>query len=443
MRDSTLLRPSAFIERYRFQVVARTGTGIGTGLRQAIAAGQLFAVSGTHPLADHIVLVTDADQRASLAVVRSLGRAGCTVLVGGPRKRSLAGASRYCAQRILLPDPLTAPDAFADAVESAVAAHSVTVLLPMTEAAILAVLARRGRMGDCLIPLPRSASFQWVSDKVEVLRRAAQLGIATPAQVVLERPGEIVSSAVPAFPLVLKPARSVTTVHGVRSKHTVRHVANRRELDAALDAMPSSAYPLMLQQRIVGPGVGIFLLTWGGTVRALFAHRRLREKPPAGGVSVYRESIAADPELVERSRRLLDGTGWEGVAMIEYKLDAATGMAYLMEINGRFWGSLQLAIDAGVDFPRLLVEAATGDHGSAPPVWTLGVRCRWWWGDVDHLLAMFRQSRDRLALPPDHPGRWRTLIDFLTPRARNRNETLRFDDPMPFVIETLEWFRSR
>lgn len=75
---------------------------------------------------------------------------------------------------------------------------------------------------------------------------------------------------------------------------------------------------------------------------------------------MYRESVVADPALVERSRRLLARLNWQGVAMVEYKIDASTGMPYLMEINGRFWGSLQLAIDAGVDFPRLLLEVATG-----------------------------------------------------------------------------------
>jgi predicted ATP-grasp superfamily ATP-dependent carboligase len=199
----------------------------------------------------------------------------------------------------------------------------------------------------------------------------------------------------------------------------------------------------MLQQRIVGPGIGIFLLVWDGKVRALFAHRRLREKPPAGGVSVYRESVAADPALVERSRQLLASLNWQGVAMVEYKIDAATGTPYLMEINGRFWGSLQLAIDAGVDFPRLLLDVAQGGGPTAPPDWKVGVRSRWWWGEIDHLLAIFRRSPAALALPPGHAGRWETLVDFLVPRSANRNETLQLDDPMPFAIETLEWLRGR
>jgi hypothetical protein len=113
-----------------------------------------------------------------------------------------------------------------------------------------------------------------------------------------------------------------------------------------------------------------------------------------------------------------------------------------MEVNGRFWGSLQLAIDAGVDFPALLLAAATGEP--VPPVsqYAVGVRSRWWWGDVDHLVARLRRSREALSLPADAPGRWSAIRDFLTIHAgSDREEILRRDDPRPFWRETRQWFR--
>src|SRR5690606_30931719 len=95
------------------------------------------------------------------------------------------------------------------------------------------------------------------------------------------------------------------------------------------------------------------------------------------------------------------------------KLDAASGRPYLMEVNGRFWGSLQLAVDAGVDFPRLLVDAATGRQPSPVHEYRFGVRSRWWWGDVDHLLARLLKSGEELALPPGSPGRLAAVREFL------------------------------
>jgi predicted ATP-grasp superfamily ATP-dependent carboligase len=279
-----------------------------------------------------------------------------------------------------------------------------------------------------------------------VLDAAASLGIAVPQQHVLREPADLAAlgAGALAYPLVLKPARSVGEAGAEREKVGVQHAADAAELHGALAELSPAAYPLLLQQRIVGPGIGIFLLMQAGEALAVFSHRRIREKPPAGGVSVYRESIAADPALVERSKALLRCFDWDGVAMVEYKLDAATGTPYLMEINGRFWGSLQLAVDAGVDFPRLLVEHALGRPVAPVTRYRTGVRSRWWWGDVDHLLARLRRTPEELALPPGSPGRLAAARDFLMLwRPGDRNEVFRLSDPRPQLRETIEWFRGR
>ena len=130
--------------------------------------------------------------------------------------------------------------------------------------------------------------------------------------------------------------------------------------------------------------------------------------------------------------------------MVEYKEDATTGAPVLMEVNGRFWGSLQLAIDAGVDFPELLVAAATG--GAPEPVldYRAGVRLRWFWGDVDHLIARARRSREALGLPPEAPGRLGALGAFLGASGPGvRGEVLRWSDPVPALVEGLDWMARR
>ena len=392
------------------------------------------------------ILVTDGEQRAALAVVRSLGRAGHACWVVSSRQRSLAGASRFARGTAVVPDPLANPAAFRDQVAAIVTERRIEVVIPIADPSLLALLEAPERLAPAVIPFPDLATVRGVADKLRVAEAAGRCGIAVPAQVVAANRSEVEGAAGSriAWPLVIKPVRSVAGDAGHRIKVGVRLVESPQQLAAALDALPEAAYPVLLQERIYGPGVGIFLLIWRGQTRAIFAHRRLREKPPAGGVSVYRESIAADPDLVRRSRALLDTFGWEGVAMVEYKLDQRTGQPYLMEINGRFWGSLQLAIDAGVDFPRLLVNLAQGGDPGPPPAYRAGVRSRWSWGDVDHLLARLRHSRAELTLPADAPSLGRVGWEVLLPwRPGDRNEVLRLSDPMPFLRETLDWFRGR
>lgn len=390
------------------------------------------------------ILVTDGDERAALAVVRSLGRAGHECTVVSARRRSLAGASRWAAREECLPDPLHAPSEFANSLARLSGQVAADVVIPIADPSLLAVLEQVERFAPASVPFPDLATVRKASDKGLVLALAEGHGIGIPRQVAagslteaLKRAGLDVG-----YPLVVKPARSVAGAPGTRVKVGVRQALDPSGLHEAVATLPEGAYPVLLQERIVGPGVGIFLLLWDGEVRALFAHRRLREKPPSGGVSTYRESIPADPGLVHQSRGLLEDLGWRGVAMVEYKLDASTGRPYLMEINGRFWGSLQLAIDAGVDFPRLLVDLARGRDPGPVPGWRSGIRSRWEWGDADHLLARLLRSRRTLALPPDAPGLGRVLRDVLRPwRPGEHWEVLRPGDPRPFLRETLDWFR--
>src|SRR4051812_12712373 len=105
------------------------------------------------------ILVTDGDQRSALAITRSLGGAGYRVIVCSTRTGSLAGASRYAAERVVIPDPLHDPDAFFDAVEGAARRHKADVLIPVSEASLLSILPRRDSLLPCVVPFASAKSF--------------------------------------------------------------------------------------------------------------------------------------------------------------------------------------------------------------------------------------------------------------------------------------------
>jgi len=391
------------------------------------------------------ILVTDGEQRAALAVARSLGAGGHRVLMVATRDRSIAGSSRRVAAKFTAPDPLTSPETFVDCVVEICRSESVELLLPITDASLLAIQDRAKKFAGVTIPWPGAEIIRRVAEKAVVLDLAREVGFATPRQYPIAAQADLESViAQLQFPVVVKPVRSLAEGRNGRNKVVVAHAASPEVLRRVTGSYPQSAFPLLLQQRIVGPGIGVFLLLWNGRMIARFAHRRIREKPPSGGVSVYCESISMPPGLDASSRQLLERLGWKGVAMVEFKLDQESGTPYLMEINGRFWGSLQLAVDAGVDFPRLLVAVARGENPTPVLEYRTGVRSRWWWGDVDHLVARLRKSNDELALPPGSPGRFRAILDFLTLwRPADRNEVLRWDDLRPFLQETHDWLRGR
>ena len=386
------------------------------------------------------ILVTDAEHRPALAVVRSLGRAGHHIVTSSSVPRPLAAASRYSAAHRTTANPLLDAKQFVADILAIAADERVDAIFPVTEQAHIAILAERDRFGRYCIPTPDAATFAAVADKERVLAAATLVGIATPRQVRLSVASD--HQSLPddlPFPVVIKPARSV--VDG--AKHVVRYARDAAELATQLTALPPAAFPVLVQQRVVGPGVGVFLLRWNERILATFSHRRLRENPPSGGGSVYCESIPVDDDLLQQATRLLEHFAWRGLAMVEFKIDRATGIPYLMEINGRVWGSLQLAIDAGVDFPSLLVDAACRGIDPELATYRAGVRLRSWWPDVDHFLARVKHSSDRLALPPDAPSRANAVRDFLRWRQADRLDTLRLNDPAPFFRDSWDWIRRR
>jgi hypothetical protein len=108
-----------------------------------------------------------------------------------------------------------------------------------------------------------------------------------------------------------------------------------------------------------------------------------------------------------------------------------------MEVNARFWGSLQLAISSGVDFPYMLFRLANGMNIEKPVGYTIGLKSRWELGDLDHLFIRFFKNTANLNLPSNHPKRMILIKDFLFDffRPSVNNEILQSHDIKPFLHE--------
>lgn len=391
------------------------------------------------------VLVTNGDTRPALAITRSLGRQAHEVIVAAERHPSLASASRFCAGHEIYPAPDQGGDAFARAIADIVVRRQIGLLLPVTEITTTLIAENRHLLPTrCALPLPATEALRIANDKSKVLALAVELGIPVPQTVTIVSKAQAVDLAAMNYPVVIKPARSrVPTPSGWISAG-VDYAADADELQRKLANQPAELFPVLLQERIVGPGVGVFACYQDGRCVALYSHRRLREKPPSGGVSVLAESVQLDSEASGQAESLLSHLRWHGVAMVEFKRDDRDGSLRLMEINGRFWGSLQLAIDAGVDFPALVARMAQGEAVDPVLSYRVGVRTRWFLGDLDALLAILTRSPARLHLPAGHPGRLRTLWRVLRPwQAGQRNEIMRPGDRGPGWFEIRQWLTGR
>lgn len=328
------------------------------------------------------------------------------------------------------------PEAFlADVVELA-REECADVIMPSTEITTSLLARNRNSLpAGCKLAAASARSIDQANDKALVLKHAEVLSIPAPVTVFVASPSAPHEWTLP-FPVVVKPARSrIRTSTGWEST-TVGYAHDAKDLSRLTRSIPERFYPLLLQERIPGHGLGVFAAFRAGTPVALFAHRRLREKPPSGGVSVLCESVPLSEAPVDPAMRLLKELRWEGPAMVEFKHDERDGSFKLMEINGRLWGSLQLAIDAGIDFPGILLAIATNANVAAATDYRSGVRLRWLAGDMDGLMMQLTRSRRKLHLGARHPGRLRTLWDFLKlAQPATRFETERSSDPGPGLLE--------
>jgi len=203
------------------------------------------------------------------------------------------------------------------------------------------------------------------SDKYRTMELAKKLGIKIPKTF---DENETIGN----FPVVIK---------GLKESGRIRYVNSFKELPKF------KTDDSIVQEYIPGEGYGFFALFNKGGVRATFMHKRVREYPITGGLSTVAESIY-DPKLKVLGLKLLESLNWHGVAMVEFKKDFRDGEFKLMEINPKFWGSLDLAIASGVDFPYLAVKMA--EDGDVEPVfeYKTGIKFRWPFpDDLLHLLA--------------------------------------------------------
>jgi len=171
---------------------------------------------------------------------------------------------------------------------------------------------------------------------------------------------------------------------------------------------------------------------------AAFQHKRLREVPVNGGASAFRESVPLDTELYRHSVRMLEALNWTGLAMVEFKVGAEGPK--LMEINGRVWGSLPLAVRSGMDFPARLAELYLYGPPAEPATesrYRVGVRARNLELDMVWIASVLRGKRRYpfLAMPSRREG-MAALLGLLNPAYKF--DILSLDDPRPGLAEIIK-----
>jgi hypothetical protein len=104
--------------------------------------------------------------------------------------------------------------------------------------------------------------------------------------------------------------------------------------------------------------------------------RRLLTIPPEGGAGIYNETTDRR-DIRDQGIAILERLGWHGPAQVEFKVDARDGTPTFIEVNGRLWGTLALAIHAGIDIPTMACRMAVDGDVEGRFGYPVGLRFRW------------------------------------------------------------------
>lgn len=324
----------------------------------------------------HRVLVTDAHAMGSVGVIRSLGRAGYHVYAASSRHRAIGLRSAFAHRSLVYPSFDADRKAFRDWLQATIDKEGISAIVP-SEGMLVAIRDDYERFRDFL-PVSKDPAILYAGmSKCDLFERFDRPPFrARLPEFLLLRPDDPAPSnkvlAALGAPLFVKVDATYAKSGG---DSLVQRCTTVDEAQAALRQLRDRYRRVLVQGFADGIGVGAFLLRWNGRILARFMHRRIHEVPHTGGASSFREAWWNEAIFAD-ARERIDALGWQGVAMFEYRWNPVTGKFSLLEFNGRFWGSLHLALFSGVDFPRLLLDAFYG-HEEICEDFDPSTRSRW------------------------------------------------------------------
>lgn len=307
-------------------------------------------------------LVTNGNYRHTLAIVKAISKE-YEVHVGSEEHRACGFYSKFVKGRMLY--DVSSPENFASCINRYLRDKGIHALLPVGDTCCFYSSLLKDKI-MATVPIADIESMQIARNKVIMAHKAYKVGFNVPR--IIETPDR--------FPVVFRP---------ISGRGNLRFVNNKKEFLEARKFFEDRKIPFFITEYIDGEENYSFAGLFNeGKLQAFFMYREIREFPLTGGSATYAISTY-DEEIKSRCQRLLEDLKWHGVAMVEFKIDPQ-GKMYFMEVNPKFWASLELAIASGVNFPLLLLKMAEGEKVHQPK-YLVGVRFRWLLEDFLNFLS--------------------------------------------------------
>lgn len=295
-----------------------------------------------------VLLFLEANERATIACVRSLCARGVSILL--LRKKHANGRishfnyfehsiyRKYILEGFSYDDPKN-PDLFISSLQKVVSSYPGVIIFPLGEDHIRCILKFRDMLAgyDYILPCPEYDAYVKVSNKYSFQDLISGYG--------LDVPKILLDPKISDIPFVLKPKSAKNSKKSIEFPELI---LSERDYNKYLVKEYENVF---VQEYIDGPSVYYCALYNQGNIIANFGQINLHQQPC--GKSVIKACPFDFPDsVIQNTNLMMKDLHWTGVIMVEFKI--SKNRYYAIELNPRFWGPLQLCVDNGVDFPYLL-----------------------------------------------------------------------------------------
>ena len=379
------------------------------------------------------VLVAEGENPVAMPILRSLMDKGLNVAAMTCIPRPFSRLSRHHCRLILVPSMAKEME-YARAVEKIVKKGKFDVLFPIFEWSLMPISKNRQKIARYVkLPIASHESIVKCYDKLLTLKLAMDKDIPIPKTYFVRNSSELKKVAKEIdYPAVVKPRWSVVW-KGEKAFYRRGGLVNSpTELIAAYHSIHKHFPFPLIQEYVPGINYSVAALYNDGKPRAFCCIKVYRAWPPTGGNSCFRESVVLEPEMRSFCEKLLKALDWHGIAEVEFRLDSRDNLPKLMEINPRFWGSLCVAVKAGVDFPYLLYRITMDGDVNGVFNYKVGVKGRYFEQELLYLFSILRKTSNN----PHGQGfkKLRFIADWLKFYEPGVfYDLFEWKDPLPFI----------
>lgn len=366
----------------------------------------------SEPVKINSVLITEASQKNSLGIARSLGEKGKKVFLLAGNKTDQTRFSKHCS------GSLTLKKLDIVKITNFIKTKNIDLVIPVGTTSIKFFAKNHlhfSKITRLFIPSYEGVELCMSKKKTHLL--AQKLNIPTPKTFFPSSLNEAKKiSKIIEFPCVIKwPIEVGDNIVDYANDKNDFWIKYKKMIEYG-----NQTYP-MVQEFIEGDGVGYFALFKDGKEVCSYQHKRLRESPPSGGVSVCAKTVHfKDAEIY--GNKLLSHLNWNGVAMVEFKMLKDKSFV-LMEINPKFWGSHDLGIASGVNFPLLIIKLLeTNENIKINSTFKCKIGTKFHWpieGDLKYIFYSFERF---VAV----------VFDLINPFVKSNLKL--FSDPLPTIV---------